>query len=338
MEYRAFGRTGVDVSICGLGGGGESRLGLRKGSTEDQAVALVRRALDLGITYVDTAENYGTEPVIGRALEGRRHEVVVSSKTVARRPDGTLVDGPAVRRALDETLSRLRTDVLDVYHMHRVRPEDYEYTLAELVPTLLALRDEGKLRFLGITESTGSDARHGMLRRALQDDCWDAIMTGFTFFNQSARDVLFPVTLERGVGVEIMASARSYFSRPERLAEEIVRLAEAGVIDRGEVDVANPLGFLLDETDVASLTEASYRFVAHEPGVSVVLVGTGNPAHLEENARSLSAGPLPAEVGKRLVALLGHLSIEVDAPWRKPGPYGPVDAPTTPTGSGEDPQ
>ena len=334
MEYRTFGRTGLTVSICGLGGGGESRLGLRKGSTEDQAVDLVRRALHLGINYFDTAPNYGTEGVIGRALQGRRQEAVVSSKTVARRPDGSLLDGTAVRRALDETLGRLGTDVLDVYHMHRVRPDDYEYTLAEIVPTLLALRDEGKVRFLGISESTGSDARHGMLSRALQDGCWDVLMTGFTFFNQSARDVLFPVTIERGVGIEIMASARSYFSRPEQLAAEIARLAEGGVIDRGEVDLDNPLGFLLDETGVASLTEASYRFVAHEPGVHVVLVGTGNPAHLEENARSLTAGPLPAEITKRLVALLGHLSIEVDAPWRKLGPHGPVEPDTS--GSGED--
>ena len=325
MEYREFGRTGLQVSVCGLGGGGESRLGLRKGSTEDQATDLVRRAVDLGINYFDTAPNYGTERVIGRALEGRRHEAVISSKTVARRPDGSMVDGAGVRRALEETLARLRTDVLDVYHVHRVRPDDYEYTLAEIVPTLLTLRDEGKIRFLGITESTGSDGRHGMLERALQDDCWDVLMTGFTFFNQSARDVLFPVTVERGIGVEIMASARSYFSRREQLAAEIARLADEGVVDRGEIDVQNPLGFLLDETGVASLTEASYRFVAHEPGVHVVLVGTGNPVHLEENARSLSAGPLPAEAGKRLVALLGHLSLDVDAPWRKAGPHGPVD-------------
>ena len=104
------------------------------------------------------------------------------------------------------------------------------------MPELLALRDEGKIRFLGISESTGSDARHSMLSRALQDDVWDVVMTGFTFFNQSARDVLFPTTIGNDVAVEIMASARSYFSRPEQLAEEIARLVDAGVIGRDEVD------------------------------------------------------------------------------------------------------
>jgi aryl-alcohol dehydrogenase-like predicted oxidoreductase len=316
MEYRTFGRTGLRVSVCGLGGGGESRLGLAKGSTEEQAIGVVRRALDLGVTYFDTAPNYGTEDVIGRALQGAGDDVVVSSKTVARRKDGSPVDRDAVRRGLEETLRRLRRDVVDVYHLHRVLPDDLDYALAEIVPVLLELRDEGKVRFLGISESTGSDARHGMLRRALDADVFDVLMTGFTFFNQSARDVLFPTTMEKDVAVEIMASARSYFSRPGQLAEEIGRLADEGVIGREEVDLDDPLGFLAAE-GVASTTEASYRFVAHEPGVHVVLVGTGNPAHLEENVRALNAGPLPPEVSKRLVSLFGHLSMAVDAPWRR---------------------
>jgi hypothetical protein len=116
-----------------------------------------------------------------------------------------------------------------------------------------------------------------------------------------------------------MASARSYFSRPEQLVAEIGRLADAGVLADGEIDRTDPLGFLRD-AGISSLSEASYRFVAHEPGVHVVLVGTGNPAHLEENARALASGPLPADVRSRLVALFGHLSMAVDAPWRTPQP------------------
>jgi aryl-alcohol dehydrogenase-like predicted oxidoreductase len=249
---------------------------------------------------------------------------VVSSKTLARRDDGTLVAGGDVRGGLEETLRRLRSDVVDVYHLHRVRPEDYQYAVTEIVPELLALRDEGKIRFLGISESTGKDARHTMLSRAVQDDVWDVVMTGFTFFNQSARDVLFPTAIEKDIAIEIMASARSYFSRPEQLVEEIGRLVDDGVIGRDDIDPADPLGFLTD-SGVQSLTEASYRFVAHEPGVHVVLVGTGNPAHLEENVRALSSGPLPLEVTKQLVSLFGHLSMAVDAPWRR----GPVSVQTS---------
>lgn len=330
MEYRTFGRTGLRVSVCGLGGGGESRLGLKKGSTEDQAIAVVRRAVDLGINYFDTAPGYGTEDVIGRALVGRRQGVVVSTKTLARRDDGSLLVAADVRRSLEASLRRLRSEVVDVYHLHRVRPEDYEYAVSEIVPELVALRDEGKVRFLGITESTGKDARHAMLSRAVQDDVWDVVMTGFTFFNQSARDVLFPTTITKNVAVEIMASARSYFSRPEQLAAEIARLAGLGVIAPGDIDPADPLSFLT-EAGVQSLTEASYRFVAHEPGVHVVLVGTGNVTHLEENARALSAGPLPAQVTSRLVMLFGHLAVAVDAPWRRPSAAACHGSPLSPT-------
>lgn len=319
MEYRRFGRTGLRVSVCGLGGGGESRLGLKKGGTEEQAISVVRRAVDLGVNYIDTAANYGTEDVIGRALEGRRDAVVVSSKMLPRRMDDTLVTRSEVRRELEQTLRNLRSDVVDVYHLHRVRPQDYEYSLGEIVPELLALRDEGKVRALGISESTGTDAGHALLSRALEDDCWDVIMTGFTFFNQSARQVLFPTTIDKDVAVEIMASARSYFSRPEQLAEEIGRLVDTGVVSPDDVDRADPLGFLKEAGDVQSTTEASYRFVAHEPGVHVVLVGTGNPVHLEENVRALSAGPLPSPVQERLVRLFGHLSMVVAAPWRTSG-------------------
>jgi aryl-alcohol dehydrogenase-like predicted oxidoreductase len=325
--------------VCGLGGGGESRLGLAKGSTEQQAMSVVRRGLELGIDYFDTAPNYGTEDVIGRALQRHREEVVISSKIVARRRDGSQVSGAALRQGLEDTLRRLGTDVVDVYHLHRVRLEDYEYSLAEMVPVLLALSEEGKIRFLGLSESTGSDPDHRMLRRAVQDGCWDVMMTGFTFFNQSGRHHLFPVALDNDIAIEIMASARSYFSHPERLAEEITRLVGIGVLAPDDIDLTNPLGFLTDHGDVASLTEASYRFVAHEPGVHVVLVGTGNIHHLEENVRSLNAGPLPAEVTERLVSLFGHLSMAVDAPWRvgppPPGTGAPaldVDGDMTPAG------
>ncbi len=79
------------------------------------------------------------------------------------------------------------------------------------------------------------------------------------------------------IAIEIMASARSCFSRPEQMAQEVGRLMDAGVISRDDIDPTDPLRFLAD-VGVRSLTEASYRFVAHEPGVHVVLVGTGNPA------------------------------------------------------------
>ena len=208
MDYRIFGRTGLSVSTAGIGTGGASRLGLSNGGTEEQAIAVIHRALDLGINYFDTAEGYHTEDVVGRALEGHRDEIVISSKIAPSHADGTMLDRAGLRRALETALGLLRTEMVDVYHLHRPSLEQYDYCLAELVPELEALRDEGKLRFIAISESTSADGEHTMLHRAVQDDCWDVIMTAFNLFNQRARTEVFPLTIEKDIAVEIMGAAR----------------------------------------------------------------------------------------------------------------------------------
>src|ERR1700683_3236882 len=96
MEYLTLGRTGLRVSVAGLGCGGNSRLGLGTGKGEDDAVALVRAAIELGVNFFDTAEAYGTERVLGRALAGvARDSVVVSSKSRILGADGNLLTGAA---------------------------------------------------------------------------------------------------------------------------------------------------------------------------------------------------------------------------------------------------
>ncbi len=315
MDYRTFGRTGLSVSVAGLGAGGASRLGLSYGSSEEEAVAVIHRALELGITYFDTAENYETEEVVGRGLAGHRDEVVLSSKVGVHLESGERRSAAALRDAVELSLKKLGTDRLDVFHLHRVSFEDYPYCVAELVPELEGLRAAGKLAFTGISESTSDDPSHEMLALAAEDDLFDVVMVGFTFFNQSARDRLLPTLIANNSGVEIMATARSQFSRPEQLAEEVLALVEQGAIDGAEVDALDPLAFLTD-SGVTSVAEGSYRFSAHEPGVHVVLVGTGRIEHLEENVVSLNAGPLPPAVHDRIVRLFGHLAAAVYVPGR----------------------
>ncbi len=147
-----------------------------------------------------------------------------------------------------------------------------------------------------------------MLHRAVQDDCWDVIMTAFNLFNQRARTEVFPLTIEKDIAVEIMGAARGPFSRPDQLSTEVARLVASGAIDPERVDPEQPLASIAREKEVESLAEASYRFAAHEPGVNVVLVGTGNIAHLEENVKALTAGPLPAAVRDEMVGGFGHLA------------------------------
>ena len=316
MNYRTFGRTGLRVSELGLGGGGASRLGLVTGSSEDEVVRLVGRAMELGINYFDTADNYGTENVLGRALKGHRDEVVISTKIYPRSEDDVLIERKDLARALEASLQRLRIDSIDVYHLHGVKADDYRYCQDELLPELERLREDGKFRFLGISERNSVDSTHEMLQLALETDVFDVVMVGFNLFNQSARMTVFPVTIDREVAIEVMASARSQFSRPELFAEELVRLVDAGEVKIDGFDRNDPLSVLRVGGRTVSVPEASYRFAAAEPGVHVVLVGTGSEAHLEENVRVFEEGPLPDDLRDLFIAAFGHLSNAVFVPGR----------------------
>lgn len=320
MNYRVFGRTGLRVSEVGLGGGGASRLGLATGSTVDEVVALIHRALELGVNYFDTADNYGTEAVIGQALSRSREEVVLSTKVYPRLENGSLLRREELAPTLEESLRQLDVDVLDVYHLHGVTLKDYDYCSSELIPELARLRDAGKVRYFGISERNASDSTHMMLERAIQDDFWDVLMVGFNLFNQSARKSIFPTTLQKNVAVEVMASARNQFSRPELFVEELIGLVDDGTVELDDFDRDNPLGFLDVLGAGTSLTDVSYRFAADEPGTSVVLVGTGKIGHLEQNIRAFEAGPLPESVREKLTSMFGHLANAVVVPGRIPRP------------------
>ena len=192
MDYVILGRTGLSVSVMGLGCGGQSRLGLATGKTEAEAVALVRKAVDLGINFIDTAEAYGTEGVVGQGIEGTPRESIILSTKVSPRQEGKLATAAQIKARVDGCLRRLQTDCVDILHLHGVAAEDYAYIREELVPALLELREEGKIRFVGITEAFIPDPQHRMLAQALKDDCWDVMMVGFNLLNQSARERVFP--------------------------------------------------------------------------------------------------------------------------------------------------
>jgi L-galactose dehydrogenase len=105
-----------------------------------------------------------------------------------------------------------------------------------------------------------------------------------------------------------MFAVRSIFAKPERVAAALREAAAAGKIDRSLGEMAEPLGFLLHDSGAGSITEAAYRFVRHEPGVDVVLFGTGDPGHLRTNVASLLKPPLPEPDRARLASLFGALT------------------------------
>ncbi|TMK31833.1 MAG: aldo/keto reductase [Alphaproteobacteria bacterium] len=273
MEYTTLGRTGLKVSVAGLGCGGFSRLGLGTGKSETDAIAIIRAALDLGVNLFDTAAAYGTEPVLGKALAGvPRDKVVICTKA----PFGISNPDSLPERAvasLDRSLKELGTDYIDVYQLHGIAPRVYDHALKVLAPALLREREKGKFRWLGITETSPGDPEHQMIKRAARDGAWDVVMVAFHMMHQNARRHVFPLTQD------------------------------------------DPLGFLVHEGGATSVVDAAYRFVRHEPGVDVVLFGTGDHAHLRSNIASILKPPLPEADRARLASLFGHLvGVGLDAP------------------------
>ncbi len=290
MEYTTLGRTGLKASIMGLGCGGPSRIGQSTGNTEEESIAIVKHALKSGINFIDTAEEYRTEKIVGKAIKDfNRANIVISTK----KSTWTNPKPKDVLKSLERSLSNLETDYIDIYHLHGVILQDYDYLYSEIVPILLELRDKGKIHFIGITERFNPDPNHSMLQRALQDDVWDVMMIGFNILNQSAREHVLSKAIEKNIGIVIMFAVRLALSRPKRLKQCIDELIEKKQIDPSVINNKDPLYFLIHEKGAESLVDAAYRFCRYEPGTHVILSGTGNLDHLKENIKYILKPPLP---------------------------------------------
>lgn len=308
MEYTTLGRTGLQVSVAGLGCGGPSRLGLQKDAqSASNAVSLVRQAIDLGINFIDTAQAYGTESIVCKGITGiSRDRLVISTKKSLPSPDHPDPENE-VRQGLEQSLKLLGTEYIDVYHLHGVEPKDYDFAKNRLMPAMLKLREQGKIRFIGVTEGFVPDPSHQMLQQGLKENLWDVVMVGFSLLNPSARKTVFPLTSEKRIGVLNMFAVRRALSQPDRLKGIVSDLLERGVVRRSAVNSNDPLDFVLQEGGAATLPEAAYRFCRHQAGVNVVLTGTGNPAHLKSNVESIMKPPLPKSVLWKLEEIFGSI-------------------------------
>jgi aryl-alcohol dehydrogenase-like predicted oxidoreductase len=307
MEYTTLGRTGLRVSVAGLGTGGFSRMGLNSGLSEDEAARLVLDAVELGVNFIDTAPPYGTEGVVGNALKSiQRDQVVIATKSTVHRNDEWWTPARVVA-SLDNSLRLLGTDYIDVFNLHAVEEYEYDYALHTLAPALVAQKKKGKIRHIGLTENPIVDFTNAALKRALADPVWEVYMVGFHMMHQGARANVFPVTRKNGVGTLIMFAVRSIFADPPRVAREMKALAAKGLVEKWLGETEDPLGFLAHAGGAASVIDAAYRYARHEPGVDVVLFGTGNGAHLRSNIESLLKPPLPEADRAKLAGLFGQL-------------------------------
>ncbi|MGY1693398.1 aldo/keto reductase [Geodermatophilus sp. SYSU D00814] len=195
---RTLGRDGLVVSALGLGCMGMSQM---YGTADrDESIATVHRALDLGITFLDTADVYGdghNEELVGEAIRGRRDEVQLATKFSLRRNDrgGMDIDGRPenVRACAEASLRRLRVDVIDLYYQHRVDPrvpiEDTVGAMAELVA-------QGKVRFLGLSEASAAS-----VRRAVAVHPVAALQSEWSLWTRDVEAEVLGVAREHGIGV-----------------------------------------------------------------------------------------------------------------------------------------
>jgi aryl-alcohol dehydrogenase-like predicted oxidoreductase len=192
----------LEVSALGLGCMGMSAF--YGAADEDEAVATIHRALELGCTFFDTAEMYGpftNEELVGRALAGRRDDVVIATKfgirfaPTAANPTNRVLDGsPAnVRRSIEGSLQRLGTDLVDLYYLHRVDPAT---PIEDTVGAMATLVEEGKVRHLGLSEASAET-----LRRAAAVHPITALQTEWSLWTRDIEAHILPAARELGVGV-----------------------------------------------------------------------------------------------------------------------------------------
>jgi aryl-alcohol dehydrogenase-like predicted oxidoreductase len=198
MEHRSLGRQGLKVSALGLGCMGMSEF--YTGRDDDESIKTIDRALDLGIDFLDTADMYGpftNERLVGRAIRGRREQVVLATKFGNERgEDGSFlgVNGRPeyVRKSCDGSLKRLGVDHIDLYYQHRV---DRTVPIEETVGAMADLVREGKVRYLGLSE-----AAPGTIRRANQEYPISALQTEYSLWTRESEDEVLPLCRELGIG------------------------------------------------------------------------------------------------------------------------------------------
>jgi aryl-alcohol dehydrogenase-like predicted oxidoreductase len=318
VKYRKLGRQGPEVSALGLGC---MSIGIHDVYTssvkgDDEAVALIHRALDLGITLLDTADIYGdSERQVGKAVKGRRDEVVLATKfgfatgvsANARRdaPD-RMINGSAqyVQQACDASLQRLGVDYVDLYYLHRVDPDT---PIEETVSAMAQLVKQGKVKHIGLSEASAAT-----VRRAHKVHPLAAIQTEYSLFSRDPEDGLLPLLLELGVAlVAYSPLGRGFlggrFRKPEDLAPDDWRRGNPrfqGENFAKNLAIVDHLQELAASKGCTPAQLALAWLLAGHDNV-IPIPGTSNPQRLEENVAAADIELTPQEV-ERIEQIAPH--------------------------------
>ncbi len=297
MEQRALGAESLKVSALGLGCMGMSEFYGQ--ADESEAVATIHRALELGVSLLDTADMYGpftNEQLVGRAIADRRDQVVLATKFGnERREDGSFVgingSPDYVRSACEASLRRLAGDHIDLYYPHRV---DKTVPIEETVGAMAELVEQGKVRYLGLSEASPET-----IRRAHAVHPISALQTEYSLWTRDPEDAILPTVRELGIGfVPYSPLGRGFlsgrFRSPEDVPEDDFRRHNPrfqGENFEKNLELVDRVREIAEEQHV-SPSQLALAWVLHQGEDIVPIPGTKRVSYLEENvgAAEISVG------------------------------------------------
>jgi aryl-alcohol dehydrogenase-like predicted oxidoreductase len=293
MEYRTLGKTGLKVSELGMGGLFISSFAAER----EEGRRAVRRALELGVNYVDTAPGYrDSEEVLGYALEGVEEPYILSTKLGGRPQPFDAQEAEALRRSVETSLRLLKRDRIDILMIHEPdRPgqydwfPDWEHFHGPVCDLLADLKREGIVRYTGLGGTTAYTLPH-----IIATGGYDVVLTAFNYslLWQEATIAVLPAAKKQGMGIVIGsplqqgALARCYTEEVEHGARWLSPPRRAQF---------KRLYALVDELGMP-LPELALRFVISNPDISTTLMGARSVTEVEQNVRSVEKGPLPQDV------------------------------------------
>jgi aryl-alcohol dehydrogenase-like predicted oxidoreductase len=320
MQMRVFGRTGLQLSVLGFGCGAVGGFMVR-GDPADQE-RTIARAIAADVNYFDTAVQYGdgeSEKNLGRVLQALKPANAVVGTKVRVPPDdfGRIAD--AVTTSLEGSLARLRLERVDIFHLHNPITEQgggtalsVRQVLDDVVPAFQRLRQQGKIRFLGMTAVGDTAALHQVIDAGV---C-DSAQIVYNMLNPSAaielpenypaQDYrrLFDHTKAKGVGVVgirvLAGGALSGSAERHPIAGPAPEPIGSAMSYDADIDRARRLLPLVQEGFASSLTEAATRFAISHPAMGTILVGMATPQQFEDSLAAVEKGPLPQAALDRL--------------------------------------